>query len=169
MIPRLIRTLAPLAAALACATAAAQDTAKVLDPHAYPPALQQSLQGLQNACRKAGGGDVSFAPDMVRALDLTGDGRTDYLIDLGDADCHDIAGFYCGTGGCELDIDVTLPNGGLRQIFSGPVLHYDILPGSGAKTIRFELHGAFCGLHGSQLCVKTHRITTKPFEFVVPQ
>jgi hypothetical protein len=35
--------------------------------------------------------------------------------------------------------------------------------------MRFELQGAYCGLHGVQLCVKTRRITTTPFEFVMPQ
>jgi hypothetical protein len=133
---------------IGCGGAAAQQPAKLFDAGAYPPA---------------------FAPDMVRKFDLTGSGRGDYTIDFRDAECGDLANFYCGTGGCQLDIGVTLPDGQVRPIFSNQVLYYEILPGRGARTIHFELHGSFCGLHGGQLCVKTHRITTAPFKFTMPQ
>jgi len=35
--------------------------------------------------------------------------------------------------------------------------------------MRFELQDAYCGLHVTQLCVKTRRIATTPFAFVMPQ
>jgi hypothetical protein len=38
----------------------------------------------------------------------------------------------------------------------------------GARTIDFELHGAYCGEHGTPSCLKARRITTKPFGFEMP-
>ncbi len=46
---------------------------------------------------------------------------------------------------------------------------YEILPGIGARTIRFQLHGGYCGGHGVPSCFKNHRITSRPFKFVMPQ
>ena len=76
---------------------------------------------------------------------------------------------YCGTGGCDLYILVTYPSGGTRLVFGQHVREYEVLPGNGARTIRFGLHGGYCGGHGNPSCVKTHRITGQPFKFVMPQ
>ncbi len=38
----------------------------------------------------------------------------------------------------------------------------------GARDVRFELHGAYCGGHGVPSYFKTHRMTSQPFEFVMP-
>ena len=40
-----------------------------------------------------------------------------------------------------------------------------MLPGRGARRIRFDLHGGYCGLSGPSECAKTRRITAKPFAF----
>ena len=115
------------------------------------------------------GGAVTFAPDTVRKVDLTGDGRDDYIVDFRDAVCADREAAYCGTGGCIMDILVTLPNGRVRRVFDGHVRTYEILPGDGARTIRFALHGGYCGGHGNPSCIKEHRITARPFGFEVPR
>jgi hypothetical protein len=46
---------------------------------------------------------------------------------------------------------------------------YEIKPGRGARTIRFQLHGTYCGGHGNPSCYKTRRITAKRFEFKEPK
>jgi hypothetical protein len=156
------------AALIGSGNAAAQDPTKVVNPDAYPAGVQQSLQRARDECKADGGGDVTFAPDMVRAFNLTGDGRDDYIVDFRNAQCQDRAGVYCGSGGCQLDIDVALADGSMRTVFSQWVRSYEILPGKGARTIRFEMHGGYCGGHGSERCVKTHRVTAKPFGFAMP-
>ena len=64
---------------------------------------------------------------------------------------------------------MTLPNGKTRSVFSDRVRSYEILPGAGARTMRFGLHGSYCGGHGNPSCIKEHRITAKPFEFKMPK
>src|SRR6516162_43564 len=145
-----------------------QDT-KPFDPKIYPAGVQKVLQEARDECKAKSGGEVQFAADTVRALDLTRAGHIDYIVDLRDAACRDREAVYCGTGGCDLYILVTYPSGGTRLVFGQHVREYEVLPGNGARTIRFALHGGYCGGHGNPSCVKTHRITGQPFKFVMPQ
>jgi hypothetical protein len=106
----------------------------------------------------------------VRRIDLTGDGREDYIVDFRDTKCGDRETTYCGTGGCVMNILVTLPDG--KPVFDGHVRSYEIKPkptkrGAG-RTIRFDLHGNYCGGFGAQACVKEKAITATPFAFKQP-
>jgi hypothetical protein len=55
------------------------------------------------------------------------------------------------------------------MVFSGRVRRYEIMPGGGARTIRFELHGGYCGGHGNPSCIRMHLITARPFKFKMPE
>jgi len=157
------------AATIGCCCARAPDAGKVVDPNAYPPGVQQVLQSARDACKSEGGGKVTFAPDTVRALHLTGYDRDDYIVDFHNARCQDRDGVYCGSGGCELDIVVTLAGGGTRLVFSQRVRGYKLLPLNGTMMISFELHGGYCGGHGVPSCFKMRHITTQPFKFTMPR
>jgi hypothetical protein len=89
------------------------------------------------------GGAVTFAPDTLRKVDLTGDGRDDYIVDFRDTR--------------------------VRHVFDGHVRTYEILRRDGARTIRFALHGGYCGGHGNPSCIKEYRITARPVGFEVPR
>lgn len=161
-------------ALLATCGAYAQEAAKpAFNPADYPPEVQKALRYANEECAAGGGGEVTFEPDTVRKLDLNGDGRDDYVVDFKDTICKDRESAYCGTGGCVMDIFVTLPNGAVRQVFDGYVRNYEILPkpanAGAARTIRFELHGGYCGGHGSPSCFREKRITARPFAFRMPQ
>jgi hypothetical protein len=150
-------------------SAAAEDAAKPFDPASYPAGVQAVLQAAGKTCKDAGGGGVTFAADAVRAVNLTGGDHSDYIVDLHNAVCQDRESAFCGTGGCEIDIVVALPGGRMRTVFSQQVRDYDVLSGDGARTIRFTLHGGYCGGHGNPSCTKSHLITTRPFAFKMPQ
>jgi hypothetical protein len=162
------------AALLAAGPALAEDAAKPpFDPGNYPPAVQKALRYANEECASQGGGQVTFAADTVRKVDLTGDGRDDYIVDFHDTECGGYKTVYCGTGGCTMEILVTLPRGRIRSVFSDRVRSYEILPDQvphhrGPRTIRFELHGSYCGGHGNPSCVKQKRISAAPFEFKLP-
>ena len=99
-------------AIIVCGGATAQDAkqdTKPFDPKIYPAGVQKVLQQARDECKAESGGEVQFAADTVRALDLTGAGHTDYIVDLHDAACRDREAVYCGTGGCDLYILVTRP------------------------------------------------------------
>ncbi len=155
------------------ATAACADDPRPFNPGDYPPAVQKALQDAVEVCRNEDGGPVTFAPDTVRKIDLTGDGRDDYIVDLRDTRCGDRETTYCGTGGCTLTILVTLPDADLRPVFDGRVLDYKVLAKpmkrGAARTIRFALHGGYCGGFGAQACSREQAISAKPFAFKMPQ
>jgi hypothetical protein len=167
MIRKLLLACAVLV--LAIGTAAAQKAAKQppFDPQNYPAEIRKSFDAATKECHEADEGKVTFAPDTVRAVDLTGDGRQDFIVSLENAKCSSFASIYCGTGGCPLDIYVALPDGSYRSVFSSQVRSYKILPasGKGARTIRFDMHGGFCGKYGAAECYKQQRITDQPFEY----
>jgi hypothetical protein len=156
---------------LLTAAARAED-AKPFNPADYPPAVQKALRYANEECDSLGGGAVTFAPDTVRKVDLTGDGRDDYIVDFRDTKCGERESTYCGTGGCVLDILVTRPDGSVRAVFDGYVRSYSIVAPAmkrgAARTIRFDLHGSYCGGFGAQACVKEKVITATPFEFRKP-
>jgi hypothetical protein len=158
-------------AIVAAGGAVAQETAKPaeFDERGFPSEVSKVLQAARDECAEEGGERVTFAPDTVRTIDLTGDRRDDYIVRLRDTRCHGREYAFCGTGGCDFTIIVALKEGGHRTVFSDRVRAYDILRGKGAKRIRFWLHGSYCGGGGVPSCPKTHRITEKPFEFTEPK
>jgi len=166
-----LRYVIPVLVALAACRVSA-DEPKGFNPADYPSEVQKALHYANEECESQGGGAVSFAPDTVRKIDLTGDGRDDYIVDFRDTRCegHEVA--YCGTGGCFIDILVRLPDGGMRRVFDGYVRNYEIkampMKRGAIRTIRFELHGGYCGGHGSPSCFKEKGITATPFAFKMP-
>ncbi|OAF12153.1 hypothetical protein [Bradyrhizobium neotropicale] len=154
------------------ATAARADDVKPFNPADYPSEVQKALRYANEECDSQGGGQVVFALDTVRRIDLTGDGRDDYIVDFRDTKCGDRETTYCGTGGCVLDILVTLPDGSVRPVFDGYVRSYQIkakpMKRGAARTMRFDLHGSFCGGFGAQACLKEKTISAAPFEFRKP-
>jgi hypothetical protein len=134
----------------------------------YPPEVQRTLQRAITECKNEGGESVTFAPDTVEVLGHVSGGRDGYIVNLNEAECKGRDGVYCASSGCELAILVELGGGRMRTVFSDRVRGYEILPGRGARTIRFELHGAYCGGHGVPSCFKSHLITARPFGFKLP-
>jgi hypothetical protein len=133
----------------------------------YPAEIRKSFDTAVEACREADDGKVTFATDTVRSVDLTGDGRQDFVVSLENTRCSTFESVFCGTGGCPLEIYVALPDGTYRNVFSDQVRAYKILPGKGKgpQTIRFDMHGGYCNTYGAAECTRQRRITDKPFAF----
>jgi hypothetical protein len=62
----------------------------------------------------------------VRKIDLNGDGRYDYLVDLHDTTSTGRAVVFCGAGGCNLVILVAKPNGDFIRVFDDRAIGYEI-------------------------------------------
>ncbi len=135
----------------------------------YPKDVQAVLDSARKSCMDDGGTSVEFSNEDVRKVDLNGDGRDDYIVHLQNAECPGNLGAFCGTGGCDLTILLAKPGGSFVTIFGQRVRGYEIKPGRGASTIRFQLHGGYCGGHGNPSCFKSRRITGTRFDFKQPQ
>jgi hypothetical protein len=143
--------------------AAKQPAFKATD---YPLEIRKALSYAPEACKRQGEGEVTFAPDTVRKVDLNGDGRDDYVVSFQETTCSSYLAAFCGTAGCDMDFFVTLPNGKLRNVFTSRIRGYEILSDS---IVRFELHGSYCGRSGNPSCLKERKITGKPFVFKEPR
>src|SRR5262245_57360525 len=127
----------------------------------FPKGIQEALDRHKALCLEEGGTAVTFDRNAVRRIDLNGDGRDDYILDMQDTACKGMEHVYCGTGGCTVEILIAQRDGSYKSIFSDTVFRYEIRPGRGIRTIRFSLHGGFCGKHGPDECSKARRITGK--------
>lgn len=135
---------------------------------AWPAEVRKVFDYARTECGTDKDVKVTFAPDTVRKLDLNGDGRDDYIVDLKDATCSEHMSAYCGTGGCWTEILVTRPGGRVESIFGDVVRSYKVLPRKsrpGPVTMTFDLHGGRCGRAGVDPCPKTRRIMGQPFAF----
>src|SRR5438045_3941870 len=117
-------------------------------PHALaddtPAEVAKVIGDARKSCED-NGGKFTMTPAAVRKVELTGDGRDDYIVNLGEATCDGGGDAFCGTGGCEVSVLVALPSGKFVTVFNNQVLDYAIVPATHA--MKFQLHGSYCGEH----------------------
>ncbi len=148
----------------------AQDAAKPpFKMSDYPAEVQEALKYGPEECKDQGGGEVTFAPDTVRKVDLNGDGRDDYVVSFQDAECSTYPGAFCGTAGCTMDFLVTLPNGKIRSVFAARIRGYEILPAGRRGRSVFNCTARTAAARAIPRASRSHRITGKPFEFKEPK
>src|SRR3982751_2673171 len=123
----MLRIILLLIAILAAGGVSAEETPPPFDGGKYPAEVQKALRYANEECKSQGGGEVKFAHDTVTTLDLTGDGRDDYIVDFHHTECVGREAVYCGSGGCTMEILVTLPSGKIRSVFSDRVRYYEIV------------------------------------------
>jgi hypothetical protein len=166
--PEMMRAAARLI--VGCAVAAVSATAAPAQGKrtVEPAAAKIALDAARAECRKARGLRLKVRPGTITRIDLNGDGRADYLVDYNHVECVRLASLFCGTGGCPLAIVVSQRDGSYVKVFDQRVLAHKIEPGTGPRTITFQMHGTYCGGAGADDCVKTQVVTEKPFRFEQP-
>lgn len=157
----------PLPASGACRVAvrwdeAAGRTAQVYswDPAAARPSWRRAALPPELAadmpidCADFSGSEAVIPPEAINRVDLDQDGREDILMDYTNARCT--AGFGpapCGTGGCPLQVWMTLPDGARLKAYDDQVLGWRV-PGR-PGVIEAAVHGGRCGGTGVDPCVTT--------------
>lgn len=149
----------PLAAPLAAQSAPA--------PNPWPREVQAIFDGYKAQCLQAGG---KFVPDLAgfaRPVEVTGDGKADWVVEDSAFECRvsqaqmdagnypETGSGFCGTAGCQLTI---LGSGrkGLAPIFQGNLRDWKVVElGGGRKGIETSVHGSACGGFGAEVCMET--------------
>jgi hypothetical protein len=124
-----------------------------------PPALIEATEAAFARCRELGG-MPEILPDYQRARDLNGDGRDDFLTDLGRLQCADAWSAFCSSTGCPVAAWLSEPDGYVRFDF-GRLQGFDVRDGDGLPEIVARYHGSFCNGHdGPEGCTRTWRFAT---------
>jgi len=95
----------------------------------YPPEVRAVLAEARKACSKEGGKRVEFDRKAVRRVELTGDGRDDFIIDLTYTRCVDREYAFCGSAGCDFAIVVSKRGRGYARDANGTVMAFHHTPG----------------------------------------
>jgi hypothetical protein len=128
----------PLAATVVLALLAPQPASA----QGLPPTLQAFADEQAAACRGAGG-EPRIGPAFATAVDLDGDGRLDYIVDLAGIECAGAWSFFCGSAGCPVSVWLAGPDGHDR-VWGDYAQGWEIV-GSGSETaLVVHQHGTAC-------------------------
>lgn len=136
-----------LHAALLGATMLAGGTAQAA---MAPDNVAAELQAAAKECRESGGRPNTDA--MLKALDFTGKGGPDWIVDFAKLRCEGALNPFCGSGGCGLELFVYTSGSNWEKAFDENVLSYRIVKVNRKPALRFVTGGAACGRVNAKSC-----------------
>lgn len=120
---------------------------------AVPDAIRARVNELVAQCAGAGGtlGDMSGQGRFVIPADLTGDGRTDFLVSEGNFPCNGRPGLFRSNGEARVQVFEGLAGGAARLLFDDRLLAYRMLAGSPVR-LQIARRGVACGAGAAARC-----------------
>jgi hypothetical protein len=79
----------------------------------------------------------------------------DYVLDYGQFECDGSSTYFCGTGGCLMQVFVSLPNGSYVKVLDENVRDLKFRRVRGRPAMVLDLHGSACGKVGAAPCPRT--------------
>jgi hypothetical protein len=126
-----------------CVPAQAQSAGAKPDTAAKLPAVAATaLKSLTDLCRDSGG--TPMADKAVTLIDLTGDGKEDYLLDVAAVNCQGAASVY-GDRAKGVTVYVGDGKGGASEAFNDMVFGVKIEGTGPAAKVWLTVAGAQCG------------------------
>lgn len=119
---------------------------------APPPAVQQAIAEARKDCEPE---RATLLPGFVAEKDVNGDGRKDFVLDYGKFQCGDSTMYYCGTGGCLMQVFVSRPDGTAVKALDENVRALKFAKVKRKPAMILELHGSACGKTGADRCAAT--------------
>jgi hypothetical protein len=124
--------------------------AAVSPPHQLLAAglADRVVESARADCRSLDNGSLKVGNQAVSAVDLTGDGRPEQLVDARGFTCSTSATLFCGTGGCA----ITIISGDTTTEFlakAWKVVHWDDRP-----VLLLAVHGSECGGSNLRRCYR---------------
>jgi hypothetical protein len=126
----------------ATATHAAPSPDKPPAPTRLPAVVAASVKSLDDTCREVGGKPLNG--DVVKRVDLNGDGKVDFVVDAGSANCDGAASIY-GDREKYVAIYVGDGAGGATEAFSDSVYGVTIEGTGPAAKLWLTVSAQGCG------------------------
>ena len=124
-------------------------------------AVDDILAGARADCESFEGG-VFDPGNAVNAVDLTGDGALDSLVDEGAFSCTSAASLYCGSGGCMLHAVVG------DGVTSWQATGWQVIDWGQARILLIGRDGGWCGGIGAEACFEALNWSDGRFLTVMP-
>jgi hypothetical protein len=122
---------------------------------AEPPGVSRARAEATQECRDAGGGRARFTASFLRRVNLSPDGVDDFIIDNAGIECPGALSYFCGTGGCGVEVHVSTPSGH-RRVFSDYARAIRLEQGEGRQLLVLDVHGTQCGQAGAAPCLRRY-------------
>lgn len=116
---------------------------------AAPPQVAAAKREIEGFCE----GRTTYGPKFQTVADVSGDGRPDFILDYGEAQCSEGTNGFCGSAGCTLQVLVSTPNGYVDG-FNSNVRSWTLQEDKGKTFLALGLHGSACGKVGAASCHK---------------
>lgn len=127
------------------AIAAALQSPRPADQAPLPAAVQQAVGEIDAECRDSGG-KPGASPRLVTQVDLTGDGITDYIMDLGYYNCEGAAAAVSGgQSGSKISLFVGAPGNLAKETYTATSPSIEMITKSGKKQLYIGVMGPECG------------------------
>ncbi|MEO1089007.1 MAG: hypothetical protein AAFX81_00095 [Pseudomonadota bacterium] len=133
---------------------------------APPAAAEDAASVLAKAradCASFDGGTLTVAEGAVREVDVTGDGEPEEVVDYSGLQCSTAATFWCGTGGCSLDVIVD------GRAYGFLARDWTVVPWHGLQVLLLRVHPSACGMApGLPPCVRALTWSGNAWRTVAP-
>ncbi len=125
-----------------CCSVTAMTSHAATAPERLPPLVVASLKYLDDTCREVGGKPLNG--DVVKRTDLNADGKEDFVVDVGSANCDGAASIY---GDREKGVAVYVGDGmgGATEAFSDSVYGATIEGTGAAAKLWLTVSAQQCG------------------------
>ncbi|MDZ4138590.1 MAG: hypothetical protein U1D66_06885 [Erythrobacter sp.] len=119
----------------------------------WPRELQQRYDEAKAECRQAGGKFVGSSENFAQQVEVTNDGRPDWVIEHAATRCTAFGySASCGTAGCSIEI-LGSTRSGLATIYNTNVRDWEVVDaGNGRKGLLLSMHGSVCDTYGAEVC-----------------
>jgi hypothetical protein len=127
----------------------------VLAAAAEPPAALIEATEEATALCSAFGGTPAILDGYSLARDLNGDGRDDFLTDLGRLECGGAWDALCGPSGCPVSVWLSEPDGGYARFDFGRLRGIEVRDGAPLPAVVARYAAPYCSAEAVEDCTRT--------------
>lgn len=121
----------------------------------YPERIRRALEALQKVCADIGGRPGPL-DHTVTQRDIDGNGRPDFVIDLGNAACDGKPEAYCVNGFCALEVYTWRAENDWRPLVAATVSDWRTGRVDDRPALILTQRGSFCGKPKQKFCTVTY-------------
>ena len=115
------------------------------NPNALPLEVRKAVVEVNTLCAESGG-KPGKSPQLIKFVDLTGDGVTDFVMDLAFYDCQGAASAVsAGQSGNAVIIFVGGPNNTAKRAYDAVAQAADLVTAAGKRRLYVGVMGPDCG------------------------